>query len=265
MAAALTINAPDVLTDKALTWPEQARALTITDQAGLDRAAEMLDAVLALQDEVENSLGKIKKKNFDAWQESSKQYNKAMQPLAEAETIFRKGIAAYQSEQQRLQAERDRVAREEAAALARQQQEAYEAEQRMLREEAERLATEQRIADAVQAEAEGASPDEVTAILETRPFPAVAYVAPPPAPVVYAAPAPTYARPAGISKPRDNWSAEVVDKMALIRFVADHPEWSGLLEVCTAAARDAARVQKQLMNIPGLVARNNPNISVSRR
>jgi hypothetical protein len=262
----ITAAVPEQLTQKALTWPEQARGIAITDQATFDRAQEMLLGIRDLRKEVENTFGPICKKAHDAWKEATGQRKRADDPLEQAEQLLRPKITGYIQQQERIRLEAERRAREEAARQAREAEEARQAEIRRQEAEAKRLAEERALADAVQAEAEGAEPEEVSAILDT-PVDVQHFIAPPPPPVQYVAPVvpQTYQRAEGVSKPRDNWSAEVTDLHALVKHVAEHPECLNYLAANTVALNQMAKAQKQLMKIPGVRAVNNPNVSVRSR
>jgi hypothetical protein len=255
---------PDELTSKALTWPQQARALAITDQYSLEQAAVMIKGIKDLRAEVHATFDPVCDAAFRAHREATAARKKAEDPLIEAEGILNRSITTYQIEQERIRQEEARKAREEAARIEREQREQFEAEQRRLQEEARREEEERRLADALQAEAENASPEEVAAILEqpSAIAPLVVAVPPPPPPVAAYVPPPV-SRPAGISKPKDNWSAEVVDKAAFLAFVAANPMWFNLVEP-SAALGSLARTQKELFNIPGVRAINKPSVSVRR-
>ncbi len=50
------------------------------------------------------------------------------------------------------------------------------------------------------------------------------------------------------------YKAEVTDKMELIRYVATHPEWTGLLDPNMPALNGLARSQREALSIPGVKA-----------
>lgn len=267
MAAAIdniASAAPEVLTNQALTWPEKARAVQITSSEGLEQAAEMLRGIKDLRGEVNATFDPIVSKAFAAHREATAAKKRAEGPLAEAEQILRGQITGYQLEQERLRKEAERRARAEAEERSRQERERLAAEQRRAEEEARKAAEDQKLADALAAESEGAPPEEVEAILEApvEVVPMVMPVSPAPvvAPVIAAAP-----RPAGISAPRENWSAEVDDLHALVTFVAANPGMLNLVQANTVALNQMARAQKQLLKIPGVRPKNNPTISVRGR
>ena len=56
---------------------------------------------------------------------------------------------------------------------------------------------------------------------------------------------------AGVSK-RTTWAAAVYDKLALIRYVAEHPEWVSLLDPNMPALNRLATTQREALAIPGV-------------
>ena len=53
---------------------------------------------------------------------------------------------------------------------------------------------------------------------------------------------------------REVWRAEVTDKKALIKYVADNPAWGYLVEPCMAELNGLAKIQKERMAVPGVTA-----------
>ena len=70
-------------------------------------------------------------------------------------------------------------------------------------------------------------------------------------PVIFVAPA--LATIAGVWT-RPNWRAEVNDKLALIRYVATHPEWVHLVDANESALNGLAKSQREALAIPGVRA-----------
>jgi hypothetical protein len=119
-------------------------------------------------------------------------------------------------------AERERVQREERLAI---EQAAREQEQAAL--------------DAIDT---GADEAEVDAIVS--------------APVV--APVTMPVRAAGVSKPRDNWTAQITDLMELVKAVAAGKVPITALQANTVFLGQQARSLKSLLNYPGVRVVNNP-------
>lgn len=109
---------------KALSLPDQAKQLVITDNPSYERAAAFLLDIKALQKEINATFDPITKKAHEAWKESLNQKKKVEEPLNQAEAIIKPQIAAYIDEQERkrreeearLQAEANR--RDEEARIA---------------------------------------------------------------------------------------------------------------------------------------------------
>ncbi len=214
------------LESKALTIPEQAKQITIKDQAGLDLAGELLKGIKALRKEIDATFDPIIGAAFKAHREAVAQKKKVEAPLAEAENIVKPRIAGYLQEQERIRL----------------------AEQRRLEEEARKRAEEEALAAAVEAEQAGATEEEVQSVLAA------------PVPIVPVSAPPTFQKVQGIST-RDNWSAEVIDKAALVRAAAANSSLLALIEPNIPALNGMARSLKSAMNIPGVRAVNRPVVN----
>ena len=220
----------DELKQTALTLPQQAKAIIITDQATYEVAAEKLLGVAALRRQIVDYHKPLKQKAHEAHAAICAAEAGMLAPVAEAEMILKRGIGAYQAEQARIQEQREREAREkaerEAAELLEQQLEA--------------------------AEAEGATPEEVQAIIEQ----------PAPAPVIRVEP--TIQRAAGISTAKI-YRAEVFDIKKLARAVADGCVAATLIEGNTVALNQLARATKGSVAIPGVRVIEEQAVRVARR
>lgn len=153
--------------------------------------------------------------------------------LAKAEAALKCSLLSWQeSERSRLAAERK--AQEEAL---RKQQE----EMRRQQEEAARVAAE--------AAAAGNTAAAVEAEAQAQAIAATAEVMAHMAPAVTAAPA----KIAGVSS-RENWKAEVVDFMALVKAVAAGEASPELLQANTTEINKRAKALKQEFKVPGIRA-----------
>jgi hypothetical protein len=94
--------------------------------------------------------------------------------------------------------------------------------------------------DAIEAEAEGDSAAAEAILAE-----------PVSAPIVTVAP--QVAKVDGVSS-TTRWSAEVMDLMMLVRYVAAHPEWVSLLEANMPNLNRLAISQHEALSIPGVRA-----------
>lgn len=108
------------VTEIALTWPQRAGALTIHSPAAYTEAGEMLKGIKSLRREVDAAFDPIITAAHAAHREACNQKKRAETPLAEAEQILKRGLIAYDTEQERLRREEERRLQ----ALARQQEEA---------------------------------------------------------------------------------------------------------------------------------------------
>ena len=151
-----------------------------------------------------------------------------VKPLAEARGILNSKATGYEDEQERIAREAQRKAEEEERKKA---EEARKAEE-------ERLAALEEALD----EGEIEKAEEIMAA-DPEPEPEVVHV-----PVV-----PDVAKVEGVSSHK-RYSAEVVDKMLLIRYVAEHPEWESLIEPNIPALNRIAISQKDEMKLPGVKA-----------
>jgi hypothetical protein len=101
---------------EALTWPQRARSLRVVDGQTCVGASELLKGIKALRAKVAEVFDVHISNAFRAHKALVAEKAKAEAPLTEAEAIIKRGLAAYEQEQQRLaRAESDRL-----AAIARQ-------------------------------------------------------------------------------------------------------------------------------------------------
>ena len=140
---ALTQEARDI-TARALTIPEEAKALRIVDVMTYVRAGEVLTAIKDLRKQIDAAFDPIIQKAHAAHKEAISQKKKAEAPLVEAEGIIKPQIAAYEAEQERIRrAEEARIRAELAKAEEEARlQAAIEAEAAGNKQEAEELLEE---------------------------------------------------------------------------------------------------------------------------
>lgn len=152
-------------------------------------------------------------------------------PLETAKALYVRAIDGWRREQERIAAERARIEREEL----------------------ERLALLEREAEIVEAEADGATVEEVTAIIERPVYvpPAIVRTNPMMVPKV-----------AGIRKRADNWKA-ILDpadagaKLKLIKYIATNPQFQHFLILDSQAANQLAKALKLTMSVPGIKVFND--------
>ncbi|QYY30271.1 hypothetical protein K2O51_23150 [Cupriavidus pinatubonensis] len=244
-----------VLGTKAQRMLTAAQGYAIDSPTMYELAAEDLRAVKLLAKDVEEKRTAITGPLNQAVKAVNDLFRAPKTYLEQAESTLKGAMLTYDREQQRKADE----ARREAERKAREERERIEAEARAVEkaaaEEAERIAAEANAA-AASGNAKKAAELEQQAIAtaeaganEARSLELSAeLVTAAPAPVATSAP-----KVAGLST-RQNWKARLTDKMALIRFVAEHPEHQHLLDVNQSALNQLAKAQKDAMRLPGVEA-----------
>lgn len=224
-----TMAAPE-LERRVETLGELARSLKITNQESYDAAAERLKAVVALRKEIVDHHLEMKQRTYAAWQSVIAAEKKLLDPVTEAERIYKREIGAWETEQRRIEDEKRAQAQREA----------------------DRLAAEQREREIEQAEAAGADPEEVAAIC-AEPLP----VAPPP-------PVPqTFQRAAGISTSA-NWKGTCHSLALLVKAIAEGKANIGLVTANETAINQLARATRGTLQIPGIRFFNDPTVRARR-
>jgi hypothetical protein len=208
---------------EALTWPEQARALTITDSDSYLAAATMLKGIKALRSKISDTFGPLKAKSHAAWKAICDEEKKSDAPLTEAETLIKRGMSAYDAAQERLRRE----------------------EEARLREVARRDAETRALAEAAALEQEALVTDDASLLAEAE-----ALISEPVAvaPVIVPRSTPTVA---GISY-RETWKADITNLGELVKAAAANPQLLGLLQPNTTAINGMARALKSTMRVPGV-------------
>src|SRR5262249_44724932 len=102
------------LETRALTLADQAKALKIVDQQSYQTAVERLLAVADLRREIVAHHEPIKRAAHIAWQQIIAAEKRLLDPVTDAERIYKTGISNYETQQRRLEAEARAIA--EAAA-----------------------------------------------------------------------------------------------------------------------------------------------------
>ena len=218
------------LETRALSWPDRARDITIADQATYSQAADMLIGIKGLRKEIDDSYDPVIRKSHEAHRAAIEAKRKVEMPLAQAETILKRGIATFEQEQERIRQQQEREAREAAA----------------------RAEEEMRLQTAVQAEELGAEPETVAEILET------------PLPMVAPEVAPTFQRAAGVST-RETWRGECYSIRDLCKAVAEGKASPELVLPNGPAINQLARAMKQTMNVPGCRAVKETGVAARTR
>ena len=129
---------------KALTVPEAARAVLITNNTTYQQACSILLIVKDLRKEIENVFKPMKKKLDAAKKEILEQERKADLPLQEAEAFLKPQISKYIAEQEIIKRKEEERLREEARKRDEEERlkEALALEREGLKEEAKELIAE---------------------------------------------------------------------------------------------------------------------------
>lgn len=95
------------ITERALTVPDQARAVEIKSNDDFVRAGEILLVIKDLRKQIDETFDPIIKKQHEAHKEAVAQKKKVDAPLVEAENIIKPRIAAWSAEQERIRREEE--------------------------------------------------------------------------------------------------------------------------------------------------------------
>ena len=101
------------ISSRALTVPELARTIEITDDVSYKAAGELLLTIKDLRKEIDSAFAPIIEAAHNAHKKALEQKKKADAPLVEAESIIKPRIAAYIAEVNRKRAEEEARLREE--------------------------------------------------------------------------------------------------------------------------------------------------------
>jgi colicin import membrane protein len=199
-----------------LTARQCYASIATTDEC--EAAGEDLKGIKAAQKRLEDARTTITKPLLEAQRAVNALFKTPQETLSEAERIVKQGILTYQAAEERKRREAEAVAAE----AARKEREKLEAQ-------AARAAAAGKTekAEALNATA-AAIPERV--------------VLPSSAPKI-----------SGMAT-KTVWRAELTDKQALVKYVAEHPEWLSLVDINTAALNSMARTQKGAMALPGVKA-----------
>jgi len=238
-------NTEQQLQTRALSWPEQARAITVADQQTYDQAAEMLKGVADLTKQIKDHYAPLRTAAWETHRKICASEKGLLTPVEGADRILRNSIAAFDQEQERIRIAAERRAREDAIRRERERL----AEEARVREERRRKDEEERLAVAADAESFGASEEEINHILEPEPADEE-YVLPP---QIIIPKVQTYQKAAGIST-RQTWHAEVTSIRVLAHAIGTGSAAPNLILPNMAALNGLARSLKGAMNVPGVKA-----------
>ncbi len=194
-----------------------------------EAAGEDLKLIKARQKQLEEARTTITKPLLEAQRAINQFFRGPQETLAQAEQIVKHGILRFQEAEERLR----RQAEASAAEALRKEREALEsaaivAERTGKVEEAEALRS------------------SAASMPERMQLPAA------------------QSRMSGIAA-RSVWRAELTDKGAFIRYVAEHPEWLHLVEANATALNGLARSQKSALCLPGVKVFEEKQLAASAR
>ncbi len=228
---------------------DRVKALIVKDQGSYNLATDLYKAALAVEKAADEAHDPVIKHWFLKHRAACDDKKTDKDLATQAKILAKSKAAAWQDEQERIRLEAERKAQEEARRIAEEQEriarEAAEAERKRLAA----IEEEQRLRLAAEAEASGATQEQVTEILETPlPIPEPEPYIPP----AYVPPtvAPTYQKAAGFSV-RWNYTAKVVSLHELIQAAAKNPYLETYLEVNEKEVNALARRQQDMFNLPG--------------
>ena len=202
---------------KAMAIPEKAHLVIVTDNDSMTLADNTKGAIKEMLKEIDSVFKPLADKAFQAHRAITSKWKKVKAPLEEADAYLTGQVKGY----------------------LRKLEEIRQAEERRLREEARKAEEERRLAEALEAEKEG-NVEEAQAILEEEMF------VPPP---VVKVDVPKVDNRKYRTIPR----ARCIDKMKLIRFVAQNPALADLLDYNSSVGNNKAKsMGKEINNIPGL-------------
>jgi len=244
------------LESKALSLPAQAKAIKIVDQASYNAAARMKLGLVDLEKQIVDHHAPIKSAAHKAHLAACAAEKKLLDPTREALAIVNRSLAVWEREQEQIRLEEQRRKDAEVAEANRRARQEAEAAERRVREEAQKIKEEEEavLRAALEAEAAGAPPEAVNAIINTPiPEPVIA-PAPDPKPIPRTVVAPTFRRVAGAAPREKNYRAEITDIKVLCRAVADGSAAPECVEGNMTYLNKRARDDKDKLSIPGVKA-----------
>ncbi|WP_042295857.1 hypothetical protein [Paraburkholderia bannensis] len=249
--ASLQIQQPDqALFKSASNALATAKAYTIDSADMRDLAARELTKIKSMQKNLDTTrknitspLDAVKKSVMDLFRAPTDY-------LEQAEAVLKTAISTYDREQERRriaeQAAREEAARQERARLEQEaaaRDAAARAEAERIQQEAEAAAQAGDVEKAARLEAEAVSRvEQGAAEVETLQQTATLITAPIVAPM---------RATKGVST-RKVWKTEITDKLALVKFVAEHPEYLELLDANMPAINKIGLALKAACPIAGV-------------
>jgi hypothetical protein len=219
-----TIEQPseDSIKQEALTISVKASLVRIVDQGSYEEACSLLlDQIKPFRKRWAEYWEQPKTMAYQAYKSILGKFQDGDEPLAKAEAQVKGAISAWDQEQER---------------------------KRKAEEDARKAEEERRQREVAVAEDFGATEEEIEAIVSA------------PVTVVAAPVAPTYQKASGVSS-RENWKARVIDIKKLCLAVAKGQVPANYISANETALNARAKADKRTLNVPGVVAYNDPIVS----
>lgn len=285
------------LEQKSVPVVDSVRSIKIVDVASLASAIAGVQTIKALQSEITDTFGPLKTAADEAHKRIVATEKRLLRPLLDAERDVKNAITDFHDEQERQRQKREqelreaaarfaRAAQEKALAAAEEQRKKLEAERavkeaelkaaRDREEEANRKAAESKLIDeAVALEEAGVSADEAMELLDAplvvAELPPLLELPPVAIPVPQAIVVPIISVASTMPKIdggsfRTDWSAEVVDKRALLRAVVEGTVPDLVLSIDMKFLNSQARLLKGELgkSFPGVRAVGNTNFATRK-
>ena len=221
-------------------------SFAITSQPDADTIAEELAKAKKLAKDLDDQRSAIKEPFLKTGKAIDEQFKPTLEILKQIQNVCSSGLVQWQ----RVQEEK---ARQEQARLDAE----AAAERQRLREEAEKQS--KAAAEAEAAAAQATSPEQARAAQEQAQAAREAQAA------LQDTAAMTVSAPAFVAKTKaatvtDNWQAEVIEPSAAIKYIAARPELHYLLTIDSRALLNAAKMQKEALQIDGVRVFNKGSV-----
>ena len=238
------------LVSHANDFLEMAKTMVINSPSMYSLAAEELATIKGnIAALTERRMG-ITRKFDDLKKDIMDLFRPALDRLEEAKTYHQNGMITYNAEVEHIRkAEQDRL-----EAIVKAEKDQLKAEARAVEAAAAKAISEAKgkaAKEQARIAAENAQ-EEADAIRMT-------------AQVVVAAPATTVAPSAAGTSVRKVWKGKCTDKLALVKYIAEHPEYIELVGVDPMMLNSIARAQKENMKLPGCEAYQEAGITSRKK
>ena len=211
----------------ALAWPDEARAIVVSDQESYNHAAKALASIAKTEKEVKAHHAPMKTTAHEAHRAAVAAEKKFLDPLNEAKKIIKSNIVQWTTAQAKIKLD----------------------EENRRRHEAEKIEEEERLARAIKAEKDGQSKTQVEKILET------------PKEIITKPVEPTFEKSSSVIT-KTTWKAEVTNIIDLCQAVVDGKATTDMISANMSVLNQMARQYKDELRIPGVKAVPDTNVAV---